>query len=80
MHSEDIKGWLRGIKKEERDDNGQAEAGDKWRLFVQLVQTIWTTGEIPKQMLLEIVVLIPKGKGQYCGIRLLEPIWKVVEI
>ena len=31
-------------------------------------------------MLWEIVVLIPKGKGQFCGIRLLEPIWKVVEI
>ena len=80
MRGEDIKGWLRGIKKEEQDDNGQTEAGDLWRMFVQLVQTTWTTGEVPKQILWEIVVLIPKGKGQYCGIGLLEPTWKVVEI
>ena len=43
MRGEDIKGWLRGIEKEEWDDNVHAEAEDSWRLFVQLVQTIWTT-------------------------------------
>ena len=80
IHGEDIKGWLRGIEKKERDNNGQAEAGDPWRMCVQLVQTIWTTGEIPQQMLWEIFVLIPKGNGQFCGIGLLELIWKVVEI
>jgi hypothetical protein len=30
-------------------------------------------------MLWSIVVLIPKGGGDYCGIGLLEPIWKVLE-
>jgi hypothetical protein len=27
-----------------------------------------------------VIVLMPKGKGDYQGIRLLEPIWKVVEV
>jgi hypothetical protein len=27
----------------------------------------------------EIIVLLPKGGGDYCGIRLLELFWKVVE-
>jgi hypothetical protein len=27
----------------------------------------------------EIIVLLPKGGGNYCGIGLLEPFWKVVE-
>jgi hypothetical protein len=27
----------------------------------------------------EIIVLLPKGRGNYCGIGLLEPFWKVVE-
>jgi hypothetical protein len=27
----------------------------------------------------EIIVLLPKAGGNYCGIGLLEPFWKVVE-
>jgi hypothetical protein len=34
---------------------------------------------IPHQLLWIIVVLIPKGGGDYRGIRLLEPIWKCIE-
>jgi hypothetical protein len=26
-----------------------------------------------------IIVLLPKGGGDYCGIELLDPMWKVVE-
>ena len=50
-----------------------------WCLFVRLVQAAWTHGMIPHQLLWIIVVLIPKGGGDYCGIRLLEPIWKCIE-
>ena len=50
-----------------------------WRLFVRLVQTIWRTGEIPRQLCWIIVVLLPKKDGGYRGIGLLEPIWKVIE-
>ena len=53
--------------------------GDNWRLFVELVQAVWTHGIIPRQMLWSIVVLIPKGGGDYRGIGLLEPIWKVLK-
>jgi len=53
--------------------------GDDWRLFVELVQVVWTHGIIPRQMLWSIVVLIPKGGGGYRGTGLLEPIWKVLE-
>jgi hypothetical protein len=34
---------------------------------------------IPRQLLWSIVVLIPKGGGDYHGIGLLEPIWKCIE-
>ncbi len=34
---------------------------------------------MPKQMIWEIIVLLPKGGGDYHGIGLLEPFWKVVE-
>ena len=49
-------------------------------MLVALVQNIWETGEIPRQMLWTIMVLIPKGNsGDFRGIALLEVIWKVVE-
>ena len=76
MRAEDVKGWLSGMEREERARKegveGQEGAGDSWRLFVQLLQHIWETGDIPRQMLLTIVVLIPKGGGNYRGIGLLE--------
>ena len=66
---------------DEEDPEKRADgAGDKWRLFVKLIRLIWRTGEIPQQMLWTIIVLIPKGSsGDYRGIGLLEPFWKVVE-
>ena len=45
-----------------------------------LIEHIWDTGEIPPQMLLTIIVLIPKGNyGDFRGIGLLEVVWKVTE-
>ena len=35
---------------------------------------------IPRQMMWVIVVLLPKGGGDFRGIWLLEPFWKVLEI
>ncbi len=81
MRAEHIKEWLRGIRWEEDPQRagGGPSDGDHWCLFVQLVQSAWTHGEIPCQLLWIIVVLIPKGGGDYRGIGLLEPIWKVIE-
>ena len=47
--------------------------------FQPLVQAIWTTGSVPTQMSRMIVVLLPKGGGDYRGIGLLNPIRKVVK-
>ena len=47
---------------------------------MRLVEHIWETGEIPRQMLQMIIVLIPKGvSGDFWGIGLLEVIWKLIE-
>jgi hypothetical protein len=40
---------------------------------------MWDKGKIPPQLEWVITVLIPKGGSNYCGIGLLEPIWKVIE-
>ena len=80
MRAEHVKKWLRDVRREEDPEGPVAVgAGDNWRLFVQLVQAAWTHGAIPRQLLWSIVVLIPKGGGDYRGIGLLEPIWKCIE-
>jgi hypothetical protein len=80
MRAEHIKEWLRDVQWEEVPKGQGAEgAGDSWCLFVGLVQAAWTHGVIPCQLLWIIVVLIPKGGGDYRGIGLLEPIWKCIE-
>ncbi len=64
------------MEEEDPESQGAAGKGDNWVLFVELAQAVWTHGSIPCKLLWSTVVLIPKGGGDYCGIGLLEPIWK----
>jgi hypothetical protein len=75
MKAENLKEWLRDMKREKAED-GVEGIGDRWRMFVTLLQAVWESGETPTQMTWMIVVLLPKGGGDYRGI---DPIWKVVE-
>ncbi len=52
---------------------------DRWRALARLIQAIWDEGRIPLQLGWVVTVLIPKCGGDYRGIGLLEPIWKVIE-
>jgi hypothetical protein len=80
MRAEHVKEWLQGVRREEDpEQNGYEGAGDPWRLLMKLVTAVWETGTIPQQLGWIIVVLIPKGGGDYRGIGLLEPIWKIIE-
>jgi hypothetical protein len=81
MRAEHLKGWLSEAKLEENPKTGPANvgAGADWEALVQLVQAVWDEGRIPTQLGWVVTVLIPKDGGDYCGIGLLEPIWKVIE-
>jgi hypothetical protein len=80
MRAEHVKEWLHGVRWEEDPEGyGVDSAGDNWHLFVQLVQAAWAHGTIPCQLLWIILVLIPKGGGDYRGIGLLEPVWKCIK-
>ena len=35
---ETIKGWLRGMEREEKEEEGNAGAGDAWRTFLKLIE------------------------------------------
>jgi hypothetical protein len=85
MKAEHIKVWLNKIQRKEKAarENPGREAdlggGRKWQIFVKLIQAIWKWGEILEQMSWVVVVLLPKGGGDFRGIGLLDPFWKVVE-
>jgi hypothetical protein len=81
MHAKDVKQWLHGmwLKEDPESRTGNKNVGDNWRLFLKLAQAVWDHGDIPPQLLWVIVVLIPKGGGDYHAIGLLEPMWKVWE-
>ncbi len=77
VHKEEEAGPLEdGPQEEGVSDEGN---GKKWRIFVKLMQAVWEQGSVPEQMRWEIIVLLPKGGGDYRGIGILEPFWKVIE-
>jgi hypothetical protein len=80
MRAKHVKEMLQGIRREEDpEQTGNKGAGDPWRLLMKLVTAVWETGTIPQQLGWIIIVLIHKGSGDYRGIGLLEPIWKIIE-
>ena len=47
---------------------------------MELVQTAFRDGDLAEEATWQVVVLIPKGKGDYRGIGLVEVMWKVVAV
>ena len=93
MWAEDLKGWLAAAKREgtERDkrvkdggvseeDATPTEAEGHWGRVVELVQTAFWDGDLAEEATWQAVILIPKGKGDYRGIGLVEVMWKVVAV
>ena len=85
LRSEHIKVWLSDVIREEeeagpmredgppREEESDKGMGKKWCIFVKLMKAVWEQGSVPEQMKWEIIVLLPKGGGDYPGIGLLEP-------
>ncbi len=62
LQAEHIKVWLQDVEMKE-EQAAHAGRGDKWRIFVRLIQAIWEQGSVPEQVTWEIIVLLPKGGG-----------------
>ena len=71
MRVEDLKGWLREASRETNPVNHQ------WRLLVRLIQKTSKDGVVPEEVAWATVVLLPKGRGGYRKIGLVEVFWKV---
>ena len=48
--------------------------------MAELMQTAFREGDLAEEATWQAVVLIPKGKGDYRGIGLVEVMWKVVAV
>ena len=94
MRAEDLKGWLaaarrgekeREAKTKDRGDRGgeqevQTEEEGHWGRVMEIIQTAFRDRELAEEITWHAVVLIPKGKGDYRGIGLVEVMWKVVAV
>ena len=76
--SKHIKQWLKDTEEGEKSEH--EGMGDNWEAFVRLIRLVWETVNIPRQMMWVVAVLMSRGDGDFRGIGLLEPFWKVLEI
>jgi hypothetical protein len=72
LQAEHIKVWLANAVHEEEEE-GDIGLGYKWWVFIKIMQAIREHASVPEQMRWEIIILLPKGGGDYRGIGLLEP-------
>jgi hypothetical protein len=68
--TEHLKEWLAAATREENPDVNH------WDKFVELLQHVFRTGQLPQELYWSMLVLIPKGSGSR-GRGLLEVSWKV---
>ena len=60
-----------------RESELWTEAEVHWERVVELIQTAFWDGYLAEEATWQALVLIPKGKGDYRGIGLVEVMWKV---
>jgi hypothetical protein len=72
MKAKHLNGWHNEIQCKEKvaRENPGREGADpdlsqKCQIFVELIQVVWEQGKIPEQMSWMVVVLLPKGGGDF---------------
>ena len=64
--------WLRSANREALPDPSQ------WEMVVGLIQAEFCEGHLTKDCAWKTTVLISKGNGDFCGMRLVKLLWKTV--
>ena len=62
------------------EDREEVREPTEWEMVVELVHMEFRYGVLMEEAAWQAVVLIPKGVGDYCGIGLVEVIWKAVAV
>jgi hypothetical protein len=72
MRPEDLKEWRDAARR------GKSPDTQEWDNVVELVQYSFETGKIPTELNWSVLVAIPKTRGGFRGIGLLDIIWKTI--
>ena len=87
IRAEHLKGWLAAAKrgglaeeKGEEKTEAEEEGEELWGKVVEMTQTAFRDGNLAEEATWQTVVLIPKGKGEFRWIGLVEVTWKVVAV
>ena len=51
-----------------------------WEKVVKLTQTAFGEGKLAEEATWQAMVMVPKGKGEFWGIGLVEVIWKLLSL
>jgi len=76
MTSNHLKAWM---KQALEPEEGKQLQRQPWDTLVQLIQHMWSTGQLPTELTWSIQVLLPKPNGGARCIGLLEVVWKLME-
>ena len=63
-----------------RPDGGGGGGGELWKKVVELTQTAFGEELLAEEATWQAMVMVPKGKGEFRGIGLVEVIWKLVSL
>ena len=58
----------------------EEEGEYRWGTVVELTQTAFREGNLAEEATWQTMVMIPKGKGEFQGIGLVEVIWKLLTL
>ena len=58
----------------------EEEGEDLWAKVVELTQTAFREGKLSEEATWQAVVMVPKGKGGYRVIGLVEVVWKILSL
>ena len=73
LRVEHLRTWMSGATRAK----DQIHVGE-WAMIIKLIKMAFTGENIPLAFFIEILVLLPKGNGDYRGIALLEVIYKLI--
>ena len=74
MRAEDLKRWIREAKCK------KYPVRRMWELVSRLAQLVFVYGTVPEEIAWATMFLLPKGKGEYRGIWIVEVLWKVCAV
>jgi len=79
LPNEQLKAFLRAARHDPNDPDTPDPILEPWDTLVELVQYMFSTGDIPQKLTWSHLAILPKSDGGVRGVGLLEHTWKICE-